>query len=76
MAAAPQIAKTIDARLVDVIFNETVDPISAVIPGNYAISPTLAVVAVALTSPNSVRLTTARQVNGTTYTLTVSGVGP
>lgn len=76
MAASPQIAKTIDARTVDVIFNVTVDPVSAVVASNYSVSPTLAVTRVVITGPNSVRLTTARQANGTVYTLTVTGVGP
>jgi hypothetical protein len=76
---APQVinARATDATHVVVTFDRGLD-MSTVVAGNFAIvdggaSP-LTVSAAALTAPTQVTLTTASQVAGTLYTLTVTGV--
>lgn len=68
------IAKTIDARTVDIIFESEVNPITVVDVSNYVVTPALDVLSVAILTltPNTVRLTTSRQDDGVTYTITAS----
>ncbi|MCL4439238.1 MAG: Ig-like domain-containing protein [Firmicutes bacterium] len=60
---------------VDVVFNEPLNPASAQTISNYSISPGLNITGAVLQADNkTVRLTTATQVFGTNYTVTVNNV--
>ncbi|MBI3945129.1 MAG: caspase family protein, partial [Armatimonadetes bacterium] len=68
-------ATAVDSTHVDVLFSEALDPATANVAGGYSIAPALAVGAAALQADGkTVRLTTAEQTGGTTYTVTVAGV--
>ncbi len=56
-------------------FSESVNPVSAQIPGNYFISPGVAVTGASLTSnPGEILLTTTQMTAGVTYTLTAVSI--
>ncbi len=68
-------AVSLDSTTVDIAFSEQIERMAAESPVNYAITPELAVNgAVLLPDGKTVRLTTAPQMWGTQYTLTVTGV--
>jgi hypothetical protein len=62
-----------DSNRVNVVFDEPVNPTNAVDLSHYSIGG-LAISAARLAFPNTVILTTANQVPGTSYTLHVQGV--
>jgi hypothetical protein len=68
------LARSIDARLMEVVFDEPVNEAEAVIAANYSISPPLTVVSVTVVSPTIMRLVTSRQTRAQLYTVTVSGI--
>ncbi|MEX1132819.1 MAG: lamin tail domain-containing protein [Flavobacteriales bacterium] len=77
---APPVISAIDvqdALNIDVLFNEPVDIATAQTVGNYGLSPTVVISSALLdvSDPSRVRLALASPMqNGTTYTLTVTGV--
>jgi hypothetical protein len=76
-ASPPQVAgaTVLSSTAVKVVFDSPVSGPSATTLGNYSISPALAATGAALTdSGRGVVLTTAAQLNGQTYTVTVSSV--
>ncbi len=75
LAPAPVSVTSVTDTAVDVVFNEALEKVSAENIANYNISPVLAISG-ALLQPDgkTVRLTTARQVKGTQYTVAVNGV--
>lgn len=71
-----QMVKTVDARTIDVIFGFAVNPTDASNINNYAINNGLEVLGAVRITDNWYRLTTTRQANDTSYTLTASNIGP
>ncbi len=67
-------ANALTSTSVEVTYNEAVDEETAETISNYSISPTLNISAAQLTSSNKVTLTTAEQIVGENYTLTVNNV--
>ncbi len=68
-------ATMVDWTHVDVAFNEVLEQASAEVPGNYAVTNGLSVIAATLSgSGRSVRLETSMMAENTPYTVTVSGV--
>jgi hypothetical protein len=67
-------ARSVDARIAEVVYDEVVDVVTATDPANYSISPTLEVTSVVRVTDLIYRLTTARQTKGVSYTVTVTGV--
>lgn len=67
-------ARAIDARLIEVVFNEAVVQTEAMNVANYAITPTLAVHSVSFVNANTYRIVTDRQTRGTVYTVVVSNI--
>lgn len=68
-------ASAVSYNMVDVLFSEEVDRVSAQNPGNFAINPQLAVETAVLQDDGvTVRLTTAAQTGGTAYEITVTGI--
>lgn len=65
-------SKSIDARIMEIGYSEAMDVNSALNPANYSISPTLSVTGVTQISPYVYWLHTARQVTGTSYTVTIN----
>jgi len=69
------LVEVVDANRINVIFNEPVEEISAQDVNNYAIDSGVQVIQADLQSSLSVvQLTTTQHQNGTSYTLTVTGV--
>ncbi len=68
------ITQVIDARTIDVVFNEQVNKYDALNETNYTINNGLTVVSVAQLSASIFRLTTSRQAVGTSYTVTASNI--
>jgi hypothetical protein len=62
--------RVIDARTIDVHFNEAVMESDATDPENYTITPLLEVVSIAKVTSSVYRITTSRQVEDTAYTIT------
>lgn len=75
LAPAPVSAAAVTDTSVDVVFSEQVEKVSAETLANYSITPALAISGAVLQADGiTVRLTTAKQVKGTQYTITVNGV--
>ncbi len=72
--ASVQLVRTIDARLVEVVFDRSVYESDALNPANYEFTPSLTVKSVAKVTDLTYRLTTSRQVEGTGYTLVATGI--
>lgn len=71
----PLLARSIDARTMEIVFNEALDEASAMNPANYSVAPPLAIISVVKTGLDTVyRLTTGRQDRGTLYTVTLTNV--
>lgn len=69
------ISRSIDARIVEVVYNERVIVSDATNPANYSITPgPLAVTSVDSLTEMTYRLHTAKQTDGTLYTIVVSNV--
>jgi hypothetical protein len=69
-----QIARAIDARAFELVFDRAVNQTEAETIANYSLSPTLKVIKSERVTDFMYRLTTARQVDDTIYTVTVVNV--
>ncbi len=69
-------AASLDSTGVEVVFSEVVDPVSAAHAGNYSVTEDapLEILGVVLDAPDRVRLITAPQVAGVSYTVVVRNV--
>lgn len=72
--ATVQIAKSIDERTLDIIFNKAVWQADALIPANYSISPSIAVIKAERFTDYHYRLTTGPQTINQNYTVTASNI--
>lgn len=68
------LARSVDARTVDVFFSEAVQPEDAMNTANYSISPTLTIKSIQQITPRQFRLTTSNQSSGQDYTITASNI--
>lgn len=66
--------RSIDARTLEIFFNEPVDEGDALNPSNYSISGGLQVTAVSKLTPIQYQITTSKQTENVNYTVTVSNV--
>ncbi len=69
-----QIARSVDARRLELVFNQAVNSEDALNPANYSISPSLGVLGVTRITDLNYMLTTAQQANGQSYTVAVSNI--
>jgi|SRR5579859_4103799 len=67
-------ARSIDARTLEITFDEQVDPSTALNPSNYSINNGLTVTGVVAVTNSIYRLSTSRQTQGMTYTVTITNV--
>lgn len=66
--------RTVDARTLEVFFNEAVNPGDALNSANYSIDNGLQVVSVTKVTPVQYLITTSKQVEGISYTVTASNI--
>ena len=69
-----QLARTIDARTVDIVFSRAVNRSDAETPANYTVSPSLTITRATKVTDNKYRLKTSQQVAGQLYTITISNI--
>lgn len=74
IAPTALLARSIDARLIEVTFDEPVLTSDAINAANYNIAPTLTVVNIYQVSPTIYRLVTSKQAIGQLYMVTITGI--
>lgn len=71
-----QIVRSIDARTLEIVFNQRVDQASAETVANYSVFPSLTISKSEKQSDFHYRLTTSQQIIDQAYDVTTSGIGP